>query len=264
MLTNRHSFLVLSAAIVVSTWLSASPGCAKQLNPPPDEVIHRYMGLTWYGHSCFVLKTRSGVKIAFDPYKTGSGINYSPGKIKADVVFISHNHFDHNNVGLIAGNPKIIRPIARGQRSGTVQVARTRIAYKSIFTHHDAIGGKERGGNTVHVVMVDGLRIAHLGDLGAPLTSEQVREIGRVDILLVPVGGKFTIDANGASRVVDQLKPQVAVPMHYKTPKVDLPLSGVEPFLKGKKDIFRNGHTHSFDPEKRLMGTMILVLEYRD
>jgi len=219
--------------------------------------------ITWYGQSFFVVKGNKGQRIAFDPYHIQDGVRYSPPAVSADVVFISHDHFDHNNPGLIRGRPEVIRPLARGTRSGRVRAGSSEIAYKSVFTYHDAARGRERGGNTVNVVTIDDVRIAHLGDLGATLTPEQVREIGPVDVLLVPVGGTFTIDAAEANRVVEQLKPKVVIPMHYKTPKVDLPLAGVEEFLKGKKNVIRTGELYSFSEKSLPRRTTIVVLKYK-
>ena len=229
---------------------------------PPDLAAARDAKLTWYGQSFFIVTSRSGARIAFDPYHTGSGINYSPPSVKADVVFISHEHFDHNNAALLKGRPKVIGPLSGGTRSGTLTVGLAKFPYKSIFSYHDAVSGRERGPNTINIVSVDGVRIAHLGDLGAPLSAQQIKDIGPVDILLVPVGGTFTIDAAGATKVVQQLKPKVAIPMHYKTPKVALPLAGVDAFLRGKKNVVRSGSTFSFTTKSLPEGTTIVVLTY--
>jgi L-ascorbate metabolism protein UlaG (beta-lactamase superfamily) len=243
-----------------------------EYQPSPDVVMSVSASLTWYGQSFFVVTSRSGARIALDPYHVQDGIKYSPPDVKADAVFLSHEHFDHNNVGLLKGHPKLIAPLskadwaslAKGTRSGTLQIVLSKFPYRSVFSYHDASGGKERGTNTINVITVDGVKIAHLGDLGAPLSKDQVKEVGRVDILLVPVGGTFTIDAAGATEVVQQLKPRVVIPMHYKTPKISIPLAAVEPFLKGKKNVTRNGDTYSFTKDRWPVGTTILVMKYKE
>jgi len=219
--------------------------------------------IVWYGQSFFVVESRSGARIAFDPYHVQDGIRYSPPEVRADAVFVSHEHFDHNNAGIIKGGPKVLQPLEKGTRAGTLVLPGGRFAYRSVFTYHDEKGGKERGGNTVNVLAVDGVRICHLGDLGTTLTAAQVREIGPVDILLVPVGGTFTIDARGADRVVSQLKPRVVIPMHYRTERTDLPLAGVGDFLKGKAGVHRVGETYSFDKTNLPQKTTIVVMKYK-
>ena len=230
--------------------------------------------ITWYGQSFFIVTSSTGGKITFDPYHIQDGIKYSPPSVSADLVLISHNHFDHNNADLLTGKHTVIKPLTKGTESGTLtiglpdrQVKKRRIQqipYKFGFSSHDASGGKERGGNTIRKISVDGVSIVHLGDLGIPLTKQQIKQIGPVDILLVPVGGKYTIDAAGATKVIEQLKPKVAIPMHYKTPKITIPLVGVEPFVKGKKNIVEKGDTYSFTANSLPSKTTIMVLKFKE
>lgn len=229
--------------------------------------------ITWYGQSFLVVTSTSGGRIAFDPYHIQDGLKYSPPPVSANLVMVSHNHFDHNNAGLVKGKHAVIEPVSKGTESGTLTIglpdcrARARkvqvIPYKFVLSFHDASGGKERGGNTIRKISVDGTRIVHLGDLGVLLTAQQIKDIGPVDILLVPVGGVYTIDAAGASKVVGQLKPKVVIPMHYKTDKVTIPLAGVEPFIKGKKNVVRDGDTYSFTAKTLPSRTTIVVLKYK-
>jgi L-ascorbate metabolism protein UlaG (beta-lactamase superfamily) len=219
--------------------------------------------LTWYGQSFFILTSSSGARIAFDPYHIQNGIKYSPPPVTADVVFVSHNHFDHNNVGLLRNKPQVVGPIKTGFRASTLDIGKTKIPYFSVLTAHDDSQGNKFGMNTINVVTVDGVNIAHIGDLGTTLTADQIKQIGRVDILMIPVGGKYTIDAVGATKVVDQLKPKVIIPMHYKTPKIDIPLNSVEPFLNGKSNVIRNGDTYSFTAKSLPSKAVIIVLSYK-
>ena len=187
------------------------------------------MKIKWLGHACFLITSEDGTKIIIDPYTVGQGINYSPIEESADVVLVSHGHADHSNVSAVRGKPEVVR-------GNGIKTARD-IQFRGVATYHDASQGKERGTNTIFCFGLDDIKICHLGDLGHVLSPEQVDEIGAVDILLVPVGGFFTIDADEASRVCQQLAPKVVIPMHFKTPKCDYPIAGVDDFLKDKKGI---------------------------
>ncbi len=189
------------------------------------------MKVKWLGHACFLITSGTGVRVITDPYAVGGGINYSPIKEAADVVLVSHDHGDHSNVSSVQGRFEVVK--GSGKRSVK------EVLLKGVATYHDASQGQQRGPNTVFCFTVDGIRLCHLGDLGHALSPEQVTEIGAVDILFLPVGGFFTIDAPVASQVCDQLKPKVVIPMHFKTPKCGYPLASVEDFLKGKNNVRR-------------------------
>ena len=212
------------------------------------------MNVKWLGHACFLITSRDGLRVITDPYAVGGGINYSPIKETADVVVVSHDHGDHSNVSTVQGKPEVVKG------SGTI-TARG-IQFKGIASYHDASQGTQRGLNTVFCFAIDNMKLCHLGDLGHALDPEQVNEIGAVDILFVPVGGFYTIDASVASRVCDQLKPKVVIPMHFKTPKCDYPIAGVEDFLGGKKDVRRVGNSEAdFERERIPAATEIVLLQ---
>lgn len=168
------------------------------------------MDITNLGHSCFKLrgKTASVICDPYDPEKLGLSL---PKNLKADVVTVSHGHFDHSNIQAVKGNSRdpivLINP-------GEYEVSGIEIV--GVLTFHDAKQGQERGSNTVFRFSIDGITIAHLGDLGHSLTDSQLEEIGSVDVLLVPVGGSYTIDAQRAAAVVQQLEPKITIPMHYQ------------------------------------------------
>ena len=187
------------------------------------------MKVKWLGHSCFLITSEKGTKLITDPYAVGGGINYSPIKESADIIIVSHDHSDHNNVSAVQGQPQIIKGSGINDVSG--------IEFKGIATYHDKSKGKERGGNTVFCFTVDGIRLCHLGDLGHLLSQEQIASVGDVDILFIPVGGFFTIDAAEASQVCTQLMPKVIIPMHFKTTKCAYPIGAVEDFLKGTERV---------------------------
>lgn len=187
------------------------------------------MRIKYLGHACFIIISDGGVKIITDPYASGGGLDYGEIRESADIVTVSHAHSDHNNAAAIPGNPKIVRGAA------TVKG----IEFKAIPCAHDDAGGKLRGKNTIFSFEVDGIRVCHLGDLGHQLSEDQLAELDQVDILLIPVGGFYTIDAKIATELCDQLKPKVVIPMHYKTDKCAYPIAGVEEFLQGKKEVTR-------------------------
>jgi L-ascorbate metabolism protein UlaG (beta-lactamase superfamily) len=212
------------------------------------------MKLKWLGHSCFLVTSETGLRIITDPYSTVGGINYSPVNEAADIVTVSHNHRDHNNIAAVRGKPEVITGSGTKTAKG--------IQFKGIASHHDESKGKERGANTIFCFTVDGIRLCHLGDLGHELSREEIAQIGNVDVLLIPIGGFFTIDARVAAKVGDDLKPKVILPMHYKTPKCDLPVTGVEDFLAGKKNVKKlNSSEMEFKAGKLPEATEIIVLQ---
>lgn len=166
------------------------------------------MDVSFLGHASFRIRGKS-VSVVTDPFSSDM-VGFKFPKVTADIVTVSHDHQDHNQVALVAGNPKVI--------SGPGEYEIGGVSIFGIPTYHDAKKGEERGRNTVYVLVLDGVRVCHLGDLGHKLTEEQVGEMGTVDILLIPVGGVYTIDSSQASEVVSQLEPRVVIPMHYNIP----------------------------------------------
>ncbi len=156
------------------------------------------MKLTWYGHSCFLMETEGG-SIVFDPYSPGSVPGLKLPELTADMVICSHEHADHFF-------PQGVRLTGRDPAVGIQRVP----------TFHDGAGGKMRGGNMVTLIDAEGIRAAHLGDLGHTLTQDQIDELGRVDVLMVPVGGFFTIDAAAAWELTERINPHIVIPMHYR------------------------------------------------
>jgi L-ascorbate metabolism protein UlaG (beta-lactamase superfamily) len=173
------------------------------------------------GHSCFRIKGSQATVIT-DPFPPDLG--YSLGKPTASIVTVSHQHPSHSYIEGVGGEPKKVHGPGEYEISGVLIIG--------VATFHDAEGGSRRGKNTVYLLEVDGVSVCHLGDLGHVLTSEQVEEIGNVDVLLLPVGGVSTIDAATAAEVIRQLEPRAVVPMHYKTPEISRELDPVGKFLK--------------------------------
>ena len=187
------------------------------------------MKIKWLGHSSFLITSDSGTKIITDPYVTGGALGYGEIEESADIVIVSHDHFDHNNIAAVRGNPELVR--------GAVTTKIKGIEFKGIPSYHDDAGGRQRGKNTIFCFEVDGIGVCHLGDLGHQLSAQQVADLGKVDILLIPVGGSVTIDAKVATEVCSKLAPRVIIPMHYKTGKCALTIAGVDEFLRGKESV---------------------------
>lgn len=190
------------------------------------------MKVKWYGHASFLLTSEKGLRIITDPYEPGGfGGAISYGKIpdEADLVLVSHEHADHNFVSGLPGQPRVIRG------TGTHRVDSLEI--EGLAAYHDEKQGSERGANTVFCLTLDGVRVCHLGDLGYVPSEQEAAQIGAMDLLLLPVGGVYTIDPPQATQTAAQLKPRVIIPMHFKTPRCGFPLAMVEEFTRGKPSV---------------------------
>lgn len=184
--------------------------------------------IRWLGHACFEIK--DGVTVVTDPHD-GASLGLPVPRSKADIVLISHDHFDHaDGRALVSKVDTVVI-----DKLGVYEARGVKV--EGVATYHDEAKGAKRGKNIVYTLELEGLRICHLGDLGHTLSTREVEEIGRVDILLTPVGGVYTIDASSATKVVEQLKPRVIIPMHFKIPGLKLPIDSVERFLRGKTNV---------------------------
>jgi L-ascorbate metabolism protein UlaG (beta-lactamase superfamily) len=215
------------------------------------------MKIRWLGHSAFVLTSDSGTKLLTDPYESGSfdgAVGYAPITEEVQVVTSSHSHEDHFCLtGLPDGFECITKP-------GDHQAAGLSIS--GIKTYHDTTGGKERGRNIIFVIEMDGIRICHLGDLGHELTQEQIGAIGKVDVLLVPVGGFYTIGPKEALSAVKALKPAITIPMHFKTDSLSFPIKPVEDFVSLAGGGETAGSSEIEIGKDDLGGERIVVLEH--
>ena len=214
------------------------------------------MKIKWYGHAAFKLTTGPGVHIIIDPYQSGAfdgALTYGKITDEADVVLITHDHDDHNYTGDIKGTFVLIKS------AGAREVKGVRIT--AFPSYHDGSKGKERGDNLLFVIEADGLRVAHLGDLGHTLSKEAADELGPIDVLLLPVGGLFTIDPAEATKVMEGIHPAVTIPMHYKTEKCGFPVAPVEAFTEGKERVRKtDAHEMEFSKETLPKEPEILVL----
>jgi len=212
------------------------------------------MKIKWLGHSSFLITSAKGTRIITDPYTTGGNLHYGEIKESADVVTVSHEHFDHNNIGTITGKPQVYKGPTVAEIKG--------IRFSGLSTYHDENQGAQRGTNMVICMDVDGVRVCHMGDQGHRLNAQEVEKIGKVDILLIPVGGFFTIDAATATTICNSIKPKVIIPMHFKNHGCSFPVTPVDDFLKEKKNVTRSNKSEiEFEAGKIPLETQIIVLQ---
>jgi len=211
------------------------------------------VNISWLGHSCFRIADCQGRVVVTDPFDETVG--YEVPHVRADVVTVSHEHFDHNNVDAIEGDPVVVRGLGTHTASG--------IEFMGISTYHDDEGGKLRGVNTVFCFRMDDIRVCHLGDLGHILSKKEANALEEVDLLMIPVGGVFTLDAEGAKKVIKQLSPRIVIPMHFKTEALKFDVEGAERFLEGL-DAEHPGHKiNLFREDLPVEGIRTIVLDYK-
>ena len=185
-----------------------------------------FMQISWLGHAAFRLqgKTTSDViSIVTDPYKSEK-VGLKMPHVEADIVTISHDHDDHNGLEAIKGEPFVIRGAGEYEVKG--------VYIEGIESYHDDEKGAKRGNNIIYRFELEDISIAHLGDLGHELTDKQLERLEGTDIVLIPVGGVYTIDAQKAVSVINQIEPRIVIPMHYSLPGLKFDLGTVDQFLK--------------------------------
>ena len=189
--------------------------------------------IVWAGQSCFEISVSEGkdhsATIVIDPF---GDIGLKMPSFTADVLLTTHDHQDHSNIKAVKGEPFIITGSGEYEVKG--------VFIKGIDSFHDDVDGKERGKNTIYTIETENIRFCHLGDFGQKqLTDDQLEKIGPVDILMIPVGGVYTIDASQAQKIVGQVDPKIVIPMHFELPKLTVTLDSVEKFLKimGKNSV---------------------------
>ena len=188
----------------------------------------------WAGQSCFQIEVSNSrdhsADIVIDPYDEATGLKLP--NLSADILLVTHNHHDHNNIKGVKGTPFVI------QGPGEYEVKEVFI--QGIPSFHDDKDGKEKGRNTIYLIEAEDMRFCHLGDLGQKqLTDEQLEKIDSVDVLMIPVGGEYTIDSSLAQKIISQIEPKIVIPMHYALPKIKMDIDDVSKFLKtmGKPSI---------------------------
>jgi len=195
------------------------------------------MKIKWIGHACFLIEGEEG-RVITDPFD--ESIPYRPPDFIADVVTVSHEHFDHNAVGRVRGNPTVIRGEGAHSAAG--------ISFEGIASFHDDVSGQKRGPNTIFTFEMEGIQLAHLGDLGGALTDAQVSALAGVEVLFIPVGGHFTIGPQEAAALIKRLPNlKIAIPMHYKTDRLgeNFPIAPVENFTRKMQNVKRVGSSEA-------------------
>ena len=185
------------------------------------------MNIIWHGQSFFEISTKDikneELKIAIDPFDKSIGLKLP--KVEAQILLITHNHSDHSNKKAISGSPFLIESPGEYETKG--------VYIKGVQGFHDDSQGKEKGKVVFYIIEVENIKICHLSDIGQKeLTSEQIDEIGNIDILMIPVGGVYTLDAKQAANIISQIEPKIVIPMHYQVPNLNLKLNSLEQFLK--------------------------------
>ncbi len=222
--------------------------------------------ITFVGHACFVITTPAQIRIVTDPIDLW-GLRL-PSGFSADVVTVSHNHLDHNAVSTVSGTPRIIYgtdPEGEAPFQQHIPINETvgDVTIRNVSSYHSSPSVSPQL-NSIFLFEVDGFTIAHLGDLGRTLTDEQVDRLGRVDILMIPVGGQYTLTLDEVDETVRQINPTIAViPMHYRTETVYVVPNGVEDYVGGKQGVVRvSGNTYTVHREQSSAPLQYVVYTY--
>lgn len=213
------------------------------------------MHIIWHGQSYFRIEARrqkgEQVSIVIDPFDESVGLK-APSAT-ADILLITHNHPDHNNKKVVKGNPFLIE--------GPGEYEIKEVFIQGISAFHDDAEGKKRGSSTIYTIRSEGIRLCHLGDLGqTELTPEQLEKIGNIDILMIPVGGVYTISVKEATKIISQIEPRIIIPMHYHLPKLKIKLEGVDKFLKAMGRKSTESHQKFLIKKKDLPEEMKIIV----
>lgn len=259
MAMNTIGEIGVAAAAFLLLMVGVAPG---QTRPAGQPVTVRF-----WGHACFTI-TVGGKTLLIDPHNAQVG--YKTPDVTADVVLITHEHFDHGDTSWVKGKPLVLHGL---DKDGQVQAIDRTVGPFRIRAvagkHWEDPAQKQRGNVAIFVIEVAGLKIVHVGDLGEKLSGEQVQAIGRPDVLMVPVGGFFTIDAEGAQGVVQQLQPRAyVIPMHYRTPALSAELQSrlAEPgaFLRkfGERVVRLDSNELKIDPASLPAEMEVVLMDY--
>jgi L-ascorbate metabolism protein UlaG (beta-lactamase superfamily) len=249
---TRRQFLTVTAGGIAATYVAAACGGDDDDDASPTAAAttaatgaagstplptvtagsdNGAVGLRWFGQAMFLLTSPGGTTVLVDPFVD---IGYTvPPPLNTTAATISHEHPDHSNDPLAGASATVLRGLTT---DGFADIDETfgDVRVRTVSTYHDDTQGSQRGNNAVFVYEIAGLIFAHLGDLGHQLDDAQASEIGSVDVLMLPVGGTFTLDGAGATQVTDRLAPKMVFPMHYKTARGGQPLADASAFLAGK------------------------------
>lgn len=214
------------------------------------------MLIEWLGHSCFKVTLKNGTRILLDPYDDRTG--HTLQNVEADIVTVSHAHHDHNNLSCVTGDYTVV------DKPGVYTFGELTI--EGINTWHDKEKGALRGENISFLLTVNGMRLCHMGDIGAIPTDDVIQKLKGTEILLIPVGGKYTIDACEALQVCGAIEPNIIIPMHFQTAETGLDLAPASDFLEAagrEYDVSHLGKGYiKVDKATLKKRTRIVVMEY--
>ena len=181
------------------------------------------MKIQWLGHSCFRLTESTGTTVITDPFKPAA-VGYAMAYATADAVTLSHDHDDHKYIDGRKGTPSVIKAVGNHDFKG--------ISINGIPSYHDEAEGAKRGENIIYKFSLDGVTVCHLGDIGQPCSPELIEQLFPVNILLLPVGGTYTIDAEQAKDYVERIMPDAVIPMHYKSKHCEMDIDKLDSFVR--------------------------------
>jgi L-ascorbate metabolism protein UlaG (beta-lactamase superfamily) len=181
--------------------------------------------IRWHGHACFEIT--NDVTLVTDPHD-GKSIGIPAPSVIGDIILVSHDHYDHNSVKTVEKEDSKVITDGRKKNISNVEI-------RGIESFHDECCGEKRGGNIIFKFTMDDVTFCHLGDLGHELDEDAIQKIDDVDILFIPIGGTFTVDAELAWNIINMIKPKIAIPMHYKIGGLSLPIAGIDSFLERNK-----------------------------
>ena len=209
------------------------------------------MKIEWMGHACFAIETDAGTRIVTDPFDETVGYPMPWGR--ADIVTTSHGHFDHNHYAPLS--PANVADEAKAYVFGDVKIT-------GIASFHDDAQGAKRGRNIMFVIEADGKRVAHLGDLGHMLSEEQVRALGELDAVMIPVGGTYTLTGEQAAVQAKAIGAKATLPMHYSNRWCRFPITNEMPFLLAMNQPYEGMET--FVPGSQYVDVILMELKERE
>jgi L-ascorbate metabolism protein UlaG (beta-lactamase superfamily) len=214
------------------------------------------MVIEWLGHSCFKITLKDGTRILLDPY--GIDVGYAPQEVEADIVTISHAHDDHNDLSFVKGDYTVV------STPGVHTFGELTI--EGFETWHDHCQGTHRGRNLIFLFSVRGIRVCHMGDVGCIPSDDLICRLYGTEVLMIPVGGHFTIDAHEALSICERIEPNIIIPMHFKTPVSTLDIAPLHDFLEAvgrEYDVSHHGQCYlTIDKASLKKRTRVVVMEY--
>ena len=181
--------------------------------------------IRWHGHACWEIT--NDITLVTDPHD-GRSIGIPSPNVQGDIILVSHDHYDHNSVKSVEKNNSRIITDGRKRTLSDIEI-------KGVEAFHDESEGAKRGSNIMFKFKIEDITFCHLGDLGHTLDEQHIEKIGEVDVLFIPIGGNFTIDAGKAWDTIKKIKPKIIIPMHYKIGGLSLPIEGIDPFLENNE-----------------------------